>query len=594
MKMKMKRKVRTIALALLCVMLVIVSACSGGNNEKEGSGNNGSTSQTNGSNGSDPSNQPEITLTVFSTQANYAGEQPGWYAKVLKDKFNIKLNIISTILAGGEQKIATQMASGDLGDLIVGLGGRHYTDAIKSGLLLDWTKDGLVDKYGPHLKEYAGTALDANKQQYGGGTSIYGVGNDIGSGDGPSEGEGMVYGPMMRWDLYQQAGSPTIDNLEDYLPVLKKMQELQPKSDSGKPTYGISLWSEWDGNYVTLAKVIGQMHGYQEGDTFNNSDMILTKADEAKYQEMLDEDGYYMKGLNFYYQANQMGLLDPDSLAQTFNDVANKINDGQVFWSQFPWLSSSYNTAAHTSEGKGFQYVPFSEQKVRSYGFNPYGKERIWSIGAHTKHPERVMQFLDWLFSPEGIMETNVGPKGLIWDLDSNGKPTLTEFGYDAVKDSVNMPEEYGGGLYKDGKNQMGNSTIWLTMVNPENGEPYDYRVWTSYLNKDADPVTKSWREAMGAISQKEYVVKHNLLAVDKPFFNGEAPIPKPADLQQMHSQVGKVIKEYSWKMIYAKNDAEYNRLKDEMLVKAKGLGYDEIVKWEVEQYNKTVATLFK
>jgi len=37
-----------------------------------------------------------ITLTVFSGLANSAGEQGGWFAKEIKDRFNITLNFVST------------------------------------------------------------------------------------------------------------------------------------------------------------------------------------------------------------------------------------------------------------------------------------------------------------------------------------------------------------------------------------------------------------------------------------------------------------------------------------------------------------------
>ena len=40
-----------------------------------------------------------ITLTVFSGLANYAGEQQGWFAKELKDRFNVTLKYISTNVA---------------------------------------------------------------------------------------------------------------------------------------------------------------------------------------------------------------------------------------------------------------------------------------------------------------------------------------------------------------------------------------------------------------------------------------------------------------------------------------------------------------
>ena len=33
-----------------------------------------------------------ITLNVFSEVANFGGEQKGWFAKELKDRFNITLN----------------------------------------------------------------------------------------------------------------------------------------------------------------------------------------------------------------------------------------------------------------------------------------------------------------------------------------------------------------------------------------------------------------------------------------------------------------------------------------------------------------------
>src|SRR5664279_675765 len=37
----------------------------------------------------------EITIDVFDGLANQMGTQPGWFAKIVKDKFNLKLNIIA-------------------------------------------------------------------------------------------------------------------------------------------------------------------------------------------------------------------------------------------------------------------------------------------------------------------------------------------------------------------------------------------------------------------------------------------------------------------------------------------------------------------
>ncbi|MGF7030875.1 putative aldouronate transport system substrate-binding protein [Paenibacillus mucilaginosus] len=578
-----KRTKWTAVTVSVIAMSVFLSACSGftGNNSGSKAGNNTGTEES-----TDPSKQPEITLNVFSNLANFTGEQSGWFGKLIKDKFNIKLNIIS----GGEQRAATMMASGDLGDIAVAV---DYKNAIKAGLLLDWNKDGLLDKYGQDIKKYAGQALEANSKQFGGGKAIYGIGHNVGSGSGPSEGANMNFGPLLRWDLYQKLGSPEIKTVEDYLTVVKQMQELSPKSESGKPTYGFSLWSDWDGIVSMNAGSIGALFGYSVGDGFNASDLIQVKADEAKWQGVIDEDSSYMRGLKFFFEANKMGLLDPDSLTQKFPDVANKYSDGQVLFAQFPWLTDGYNTEERVNAGKGFAFVPFADEQMHSTGFSPYGGNWYWSIGAKTKYPERVMQFMNWLFSPEGVQESKLGPKGLLWDIQ-DGKPTLTEFGYKAVTNSVDMPAEYGGGLFKDGGNQINNSTIALSTINPETGEPYDYTMWTSYLNKNPNPVTKSWRDAMGALTIKDYVVKNNKVVVKPPYFSEQAPMEEPSGIKQKKAEVGKVIKEYSWKMMFAKDDNEFASLKEAMISKAKGLGYDEVIKFQVENYEKTVGAALK
>ena len=561
--------------------MLALSACNGsGNTPTVSPTASGSTNDS-----ASPEQLPELTIDVLSQLTSYAGPQEGWFAKVIKDKFNIKLNI----LASGDQVVPSRMASGNLGDLVVwGNNGKNYTDSIKAGLLLDWTKDGLLDKYGPHIKENAGQAIEANMKQFGGGKAVYGIGHAVGSGEGSSEGNKLTFGPSIRWDLYQKLGSPKITKFEDYLPLMKQMQELEPKSDSGRKTYGFSLWSEWDGNSMNLAN-IGAYFGYMNGDGFNPSDMLITSATEQKYQGLIDENSYYMQGLQFYYKANQMGLLDPDSVTQKFGDVANKLKDGQFFFTPFTWMDDTYNVPDHLSAGKGLEPVPFAEEKAMTFGFTPYGGERVWSIGAKAKNPERIMMFLDWMYSPEGMMVLTNGPKGLTWDI-KEGKPYITDYGWEAFpSNETPVPEEYGGGTYNSGGSKINNSTITYMMVNPETGEPYNHEMWSSALDHNPNPVHQSWMEATGAKSMKEYYTTNDMIAVTKQTFTGEPPIPLPADIQQKQNEVGKVIKEYSWKMVIAKNDEEFNKLKQKMIDKAKGLGYDEVVAWQVDQLKKTV-----
>ena len=45
------------------------------------------------------------------------------------------------------------------------------------------------------------------------------------------------------------------------------------------------------------------------------------------------------------------------------------------------------------------------------------------------------MEFINWLYTPEGMMTTLNGPEGLTWEM-KDGKAALTDFGKKAMRDS--------------------------------------------------------------------------------------------------------------------------------------------------------------
>ncbi|WP_127529414.1 type 2 periplasmic-binding domain-containing protein [Paenibacillus kobensis] len=594
---------RLTGLTLAAFMAVSITACSSGgdskNNDDTKQAPPATTEQTSGRESTNNAQEgtldhsKELTLNVFSTTANYAGEQTGWYGKILKDKFNIKLNIIASNLDGGQNKIAAMMASGDLGDIVIfGSDKTDYPNAIKGGLLMDMTQNGLLDKYGKTIVDNYPKVLEKAKIAFGDGKAVYGLGNKVATDQpGPSEGKDLTWGPELRWDLYQKIGAPEINTPQDYLPVLKKMQELEPKTENGKKTYAFSLWADWDGNYkMTLAKQFANMYGYDE----NGATLLYVAADEDKYYEFLSDESWYMKSLKLYYDANQMGLLDPDSMTQKFDDVVGKYKDGRILFSWFPWLgSANYNTQERSAEGKGLATVPFKEEKVYSWGFNQYGGDWIMAIGAKAKQPERIMEFINWLYTPEGAMlsagdGTAIanGPKGLTWDIGADGKPFVTDFGWKAYADQkgTDIPAEYGGGNFYYGQSQINYSNVAPGITNPETGEPYDHNLWTTSLERNPSKLDQEWRDKMEALTPKEYFVKNNMIAVAPQGFTGKPPIMMDKALEQKNAQIGTVIQQYSWRMIFAKDEGQYNKYKQEMLDKVKGLGYDEVLAFSVQK----------
>lgn len=521
-----------------------------------------------------------ITIDVFDGLANYMGIQEGWFAKTVKDKFNMELNIIAPNVAGnGDTLYQTRTAAGDLGDLIIVDNGQQYNELVQAGLLYDSTE--LYENM-EHVK-----AFDAAVQNINAGTEgIYGFPTSVSGlkSTDPSEGLDLNYGPYIRWDLYGELGYPEIETLEDLLPILKEMQEANPTTADGQKVYGFSLFGDWDGNFMNNAKQLLALYGYDE------VGFALAKADGSDYQSILDSDSEYVRALKFYFEANQMGLIDPESTTQNYDTLFAKFQNGQVLYSWWPWLGqAAFNTTTNLTEGKGFMLAPIQDQEIFSYGAEVYGGKQFIGIGSNAEDPARIAAFIDWLYSPEGVLSNSSqtsgssGPEGLTWELQ-DGAPVLTEFGEQALLDgNADVPAEYGGGTYKDGVSALNVNTVLPIDTNPNTGYAYAYTMWESFLTEHTNPVKEDWSEQMGgALSTVDYLIESDQILV-APGASYVAP-EDSSEISTLRNQVKSTIVEYSWRMVFAKDEAEFDTLLAEMQEIANGLGYEQVL--EVDMAN--------
>lgn len=518
-----------------------------------------------------------ITVDVFDGLANYQGIQSGWFAKIVKDKFNMELNMIApNVAGGGETLFQTRSASGDLGDLIIyGADGGKLQNMVTAGLLLDMT-DLIADK--EDLKKYQRGIDSLNELVKEDG--VYGIPSSVSEqpATNPSEGLDPNYGSYVRWDAYKAVGYPQMKTMEDLLPVLKEMQDAVPESDTGKKTYGISLFKDWDGNMMCMAKQPTCLYGYDE------LGFVLAKADGSDYQSIIDSNSMYTRVLKLYFDANQMGIVDPESTTQNYDTLYAKYQDGQILYSPWPWLGqAAYNTPDNKDAGKGFMIAPVDDMKIFSYGCSPAGDRQCIAIGSKAEDPQRLADFIDWLHSPEGIMmsaaqtSSSCGPEGLTWEL-VDGKPALTDFGWKAFYEGGNtqVPDEWGGGSWKDGVSALNFTSVIPSDINPETGYPYNYTLWDSVLEKNTTPLDQDWQAKMGAKTTLEYLQNNNQLIVAP----GSSYITPEEDSQiaTLRGQCRAIIIEYSWKMVFAADENEYNSLLKEMQETVKGLGYDQVL----------------
>lgn len=519
-----------------------------------------------------------ITVDVFDIQANYQGIQSGWFAKIVKDKFNMELNIISpSVSGGGDTLFQTRSAAGNLGDLIIeNASDGKLEDLVSSGLIMDMSKYTKDEK---NLATYQ-DAIDYTNKNFAKKEGTWFIPSEVSkvTGKEPQEGNDLNFGAYIRWDLYKKLGYPIMKTFNDLLPVMKQMQDASPTSDSGKKTYAFSLFKDWDNTYMNEAAQYMSYYGaIPQG-------FIIEKADNSEEpKSILDDDSLYMKGLKFYYDANQMGLVDPESTTQNYDTVRSKYEDGAVLFSPWPWLGqAAYNKSERKSEGKGFMLAPISDQKIYSWGTYAKGNPNCGiMIGSKAQDPQRLADFIDWLYSPEGIEDCNgqngtSGPKGITWEI-KDGKPQLTDFGKKAISDgTTKVPEENGGGTWKDGSPWLSYKTVSGIEINPETNLPYNYTLWDSYLKDSETALDKDWKQQMNATTTVDYLKKNNQVIVASG--SSYAPPKETSDIATLRSQCKSVIVEYSWKAVFAKDDAEYKSMIKTMKDTVKGFGYDTVV----------------
>ncbi len=516
-----------------------------------------------------------VTLTVYSQLSNYEGEQIGWFADIMKEKFNVKLNIISN----GDGVFDTRMESGDLGDIVIfGADGDEYTRAYENGMLFDWNEDEILSDYGPYIKSHMTEALDKNAAISGG--TVYGFGFDVASGAG-QYGE-FDYHPDIRYDLYKQIGSPEINELEDYVDVLKQMKEVCPTSDSGKETYGVSLFKDWDGNMVMFAKATATNFFGLDEFHFGFYD-----ADTGEFEDCLKEGGHYERCLKFYNTLYQQGLLDPDSMTQGYDGCMEDYQDGGAFFCIFNWMGATqYNTNEHMAEGKKLLPVAAKNQDTLVYGLGQSGSNRVWTIGAKSQYPELCMAIINYLCTPDGRLEYEYGPKDVCWEWLDNGKAELTDFGLDckalAAREDKVMPAPYSG-LWDDGCPQMNNTTWSLNTTIPDgvDGQTFNFKYWDKYLALEVDSAEQEWRDDMGVESYTDYMNQFDY-SIALPHNYAESK--KSDELDTTWQQVKTCIQNGSWQAIYAKDDSEFESIMDKMRADADSYGYQECVEWCVNE----------
>ena len=520
-----------------------------------------------------------ITIDIYDDAANYHGLQTGWFGKIVEDRFNLKLNIIAPQVAG-DAVYQTRSAEGNLGDIVI-LDKTRFQDCLAAGLIKDISAE--IVKY-DNLMQYK-VQLDSLNQGLGKAEGVYyGIPSEMADTSPTTLTDVEIYSsPMLRWDQYVGVGKPVMNDLQGLLDTLALIHEKYPTNEAGDPAYPLSLWPDWDGNdnMIGIANVVQLTTWY--GEKIKGS--AILKPDNT-WSEIYNRENAYYKLTKFLYDANKMGLVDPASGEQDWNAVCAKMSNGQVNLMWYSWSKGFWNSQERLDNGTAFNFVPVLDQLYYNDADAFFGTTRVFAVGSKVEGEklDRIMEFLDWYASVEGMTYQHAGIEGLNYIVE-DGK--FVPYKDNALMDNLPVPEEYGGGGYQDGNNAINQWIGNALNTNPVTGEGYAMKHWSSYKAKNMTPMKKEWQETFGAEDDVDWMKKNGVLLASPNV--SVALQTDTIDIGMIRVDVNKVLCEYTWKMIFAEDEETFEALWDQMVKKMDGFGYKELYAFDCANYQVEV-----
>ena len=518
-----------------------------------------------------------MIIEVYDVAANYQGTQTGWFGQVVKDKFGLELNIIAPQVAG-EAVFQTRASTGNLGDLLL-LEAGDFADCVEAGLVKDITTEIANCSNLMTYKDQIAVFNNGLRGNEAGKT--YGIPTEMTNTSPTSYSQDVIYSsPLLRWDLYSELGCPDIKNLDGLLDVLEDMKDKHPTNDAGDAAYPFSLWKDWDGGdgMLGIANVVQLTTWY--GEKIKGS--VILKPDET-FTTITDKSASYYKILKFLNDAYQRGLVDPDSGTQDWNAACAKMSAGQVYLMWYSWQVGFWNTQDRLADGSAFIFIPVEDQQYYADSDSYYGSGRVFAVGSQVDDAKyaKIMEFLDWYASPEGCVYQHAGIKDFNYTVGEDGKFTIKN--ENALMDNLPVPAEYGGGGYSDGNNAINQWIVSSYSTNPNTGETYASQYWSSYKEATMTQMKKDWAAKFGAAEPVDWMKANNKLLVSP---NVSVSLPTDsADIAVVRNQCNTTLCDYSWRMIFAADDAEFDKLWDEMTTQLEGFGYGDLVKFDTEKH---------
>lgn len=405
----------TRSMALLMVTTVLLGGCGKkGDDTKVDSGNKGSV-KSEARYELDPEtpawklDTKEMTELTWYVNAEWWNTE--WGKDIITKKIEEDLHVKINFIVGDDTKLNTLFAGGDMPDLI-SIFDSGSQAALKAN---SWALPlyDVADKYDPYFRKVASDET-LNWLQLDDGKS-YGYA-DFSNTKADYE-SGKIFATtafVIRKDIYEALGKPSMGTKEEFLNVLGQIKESYPELYP----FGFNVFTTDN---------TGSM-----GDKFQDFIGVPLLNEEGKYYERnLDED--YLSWFKTFNEAYRKGYISDDSFADDGTAHEEKIKSGKyatIMMDGTPqrsgflttWMTSNPDAAYIAIDGP--QSTVGNKPTLNQAGISGW---MVSYITKQCKDPAKAIQLFTYLLSEEGQILTQYGIEGVSYTINSEGKYEMTK-----------------------------------------------------------------------------------------------------------------------------------------------------------------------
>ncbi|WP_113930591.1 extracellular solute-binding protein [Bacillus sp. P14.5] len=420
-------KFKRMTIAVSMVLILLLSACiGGGSNSKVVSNNaneNVEAEETNKENSGEKDRSPyKIKILGNSDKVSTTAETP--IGQVIKEKFNIEFELIP--YSGDlKQKLNMMLAAGDYPELLHIEGQEIVKKYINAGAVIPLdpyleTASNFNERYEETIPFWRSASEDGKlyKWEYDTPQDInnFCECNDI----------------AIRSDLLEEEGWPELRSTDDYVKFLKEKLEEHP-STNGNKTIGMAVPFAESWGMAGVSPIM-----YEKGDEYISvgNEGVIFNYKEKKFEDMFSNE-YTKDSLKFFNRLYREGIISEESFTDTYEQVKEKLNSGQAlsaFYSVFG--IDGINRAIENSGNSELQYIKMPIQTNSQVEENQSRLLRLEStrpyssvvITKNAKHPERIMELVDWIASEEGQLLLQSGIEGKHYSVEDGKRVPSEEF----------------------------------------------------------------------------------------------------------------------------------------------------------------------